>query len=113
MHQPARLACNGDDKGGRWEGSPVSPLVDTRTPKEVYVVKTLFTNLQLREPIETLLKNVDVNGLKTQAVRLEAVVCKYNEVMRTINDYERRLLERKLYAAEEVKSMAPIYFHVL
>ncbi|XP_058857324.1 dynein beta chain, ciliary-like isoform X3 [Acipenser ruthenus] len=66
-----------------------------------YLRKAPF-NFSLREPIETLLKNVDVNGLKTQAVRLEAVVCKYNEVMRTINDYERRLLERKLYAAEEL-----------
>ncbi|XP_041092529.1 dynein beta chain, flagellar outer arm-like [Polyodon spathula] len=66
-----------------------------------YLRKAPF-NFSLLEPVETLLKNVDVNRLKSQAVRLEAVVCKYNEVTRTINDYERRLLERKLSAAEEL-----------
>uniref|UniRef100_W5M8M7 Uncharacterized protein n=1 Tax=Lepisosteus oculatus TaxID=7918 RepID=W5M8M7_LEPOC len=59
-------------------------------------------NIKLSEPVRTMLRSVDAHGLRTLATRLEAVVCKYNEILRTINEFERRLLEGSLVAAQEL-----------
>ncbi|XP_066552369.1 uncharacterized protein LOC136718518 [Amia ocellicauda] len=67
----------------------------------VYLRKAPF-HIKLSDQVVSLVQKVDVTGLRMLTARLEAVVCKYNQIVGTIGDHERRLLDGRLAAAQEL-----------
>nr|XP_022320176.1 dynein beta chain, flagellar outer arm-like isoform X6 [Crassostrea virginica] len=53
-------------------------------------------NIHLPPSAKELLRNTDAHDLRTTATRLETIVSKYNNIMRSITEFERPLFERKL-----------------
>ncbi|XP_069470025.1 uncharacterized protein [Ambystoma mexicanum] len=66
-----------------------------------YLMKSPF-QIQLKEPVQCTVRTVDINKLKVLSSHLETVVSKYNEVMRTIADYEMPLFDKKLTSITEL-----------
>ncbi|XP_056010102.1 uncharacterized protein LOC125667097 [Ostrea edulis] len=53
-------------------------------------------DIHLPSAAKELLRNTDAHELRTTATRLETIVSKYNNIMRSITEFERPLFERKL-----------------
>ncbi|KAJ1184768.1 hypothetical protein NDU88_001571 [Pleurodeles waltl] len=66
-----------------------------------YLMKPPF-HVQLKEPVQSVVRTVDMHKLKVLLSHLETVVSKYNEVMRMIADYEMPLFDKKLIHITEL-----------
>ena len=66
-------------------------------------------NIHLPPSAKELLRNTDAHDLRTTATRLETIVSKYNNIMRSITEFERPLFERKLSKIDIVS----VYIYVL
>ncbi|KAM9320087.1 uncharacterized protein PAF06_004553 [Gastrophryne carolinensis] len=63
--------------------------------------KPPFT-MKLPEAVATLVSSMDINRLKILSTRLETVVSKYNEVIKSISIHQRALFEKKLLKISEI-----------
>ena len=66
-------------------------------------------NIHLPPAAKELLRNTDAHDLRTTATRLETIVSKYNNIMRSITEFERPLFERKLSKIDIVSVYVCIY----
>lgn len=64
--------------------------------KEIHYLCGEPFNIHLPPAAKELLRNTDAHELRTTATRLETIVSKYNNIMRSITEFERPLFERKL-----------------
>ncbi|XP_078672103.1 uncharacterized protein LOC144911712 isoform X1 [Branchiostoma floridae x Branchiostoma belcheri] len=64
--------------------------------REIHYFSQAPYNIKLPQPARALIRNTDAATLRVTAARLETIVSKYNEVMRSISEVERPLFERKL-----------------
>lgn len=58
--------------------------------------------INLPHAAKELLRNTDAFELRVMATRLETIVSKYNNTMRTISEFEKPLFERKLAKIDSV-----------
>uniref|UniRef100_A0A8C5WK28 Dynein heavy chain n=1 Tax=Leptobrachium leishanense TaxID=445787 RepID=A0A8C5WK28_9ANUR len=66
-----------------------------------YLVGPPF-KIQLPESLETLRKNMDIDKFKVLLKRLETVVSKYKEVVKSISYHHRALFQKKLLKTSEI-----------
>ncbi|XP_075053831.1 uncharacterized protein LOC142139871 [Mixophyes fleayi] len=66
-----------------------------------YFLKPPFT-MKLPESLESLISKMDTNKFKMLSTRLETVVSKYNEVIKTISHHQKALFEKKLLKIFEI-----------
>ncbi len=60
-------------------------------------------HISLPASARALLRNTDSTKLRTTATRLHTIISKYNNVMKTMTDFEQPLFERSLAKIENVK----------
>lgn len=61
-------------------------------------------SIHLTDAVRMLLRNTDVNLLRSTATHLETIVSRYNDIMITIKDTEWPLFEIKINRINEVRS---------
>ena len=61
-------------------------------------------NIHLTEPVRMLLRNTDVNLLRSTATYLETIVSRYNDILQNIQDTEWPLFEIKIDRIKKVCS---------